>query len=120
MAVDLELALFNAEYGEDAAAAVAQARTAYAQRPTIYAAGALAWALHRQGQHAEAWQFSREGLRLGTHSALLHYHAGMIAHALGDESAARHHLQQALSINPYFSLRYAPQARALLAELPRE
>jgi lipoprotein NlpI len=56
-------------------------------------------------------------LRLGTRDAMLHYHAGMIAYALEGLPLARHHLQQALTINPNFSIRYALQARALLAEL---
>lgn len=108
MNVDLELALFYANHGTDLAAAVAQARTAYAQRPTLYAADILAWALYRHGDYAEAWRYSQEALRLGTRDALLHFHAGMIARKRGDIAAAQTHLQTALQINPYFSPLYAP------------
>ena len=57
----------------------------------------------------------RRALRLGTRDAMLHYHAGMIAYALNDRATARHHLSEALRLNPAFSIRYAPQAEALLA-----
>ncbi len=110
MSVDLELALFEADYG-DPATALALARQAYAARPSIYAADALAWALHRNGLDAEAQPYSAESLRLGTRDALLHYHAGVIAQALGDNEMASQHLQTALEINPAFSLLYASDAR---------
>lgn len=117
MAVDLELAVFEADHNPDPAAAVSQARTAYAARPGLYAADAMAWALYRNAEYAEARRYSDEALRLGTRDAMLRYHAGMIAYQLGEHQAAREHLQQALEINPAFSIRYAPEARALLAGL---
>lgn len=115
--VDMELALFNADHGADPAQALAQAQAAYQERPSIYAADALAWALYRHGDYVAAQRAIDEALHLGTRDALLHFHAGMIANARGDRALARQHLTQALAINPYFSVRYAPQARALLAEL---
>jgi tetratricopeptide (TPR) repeat protein len=115
MNVDLELALFAASHGTDPAMAVDQARTAYAQRPTIYAADALAWALYQQGDYEEAWRYSQEALRLGTRDALLHFHAGMIAQQRGDTAAAQTHLQTALQINPDFSPLYAPIAQEQLS-----
>lgn len=117
VAVDLELAVFEAEHNPDPAAVLVQARAAYAARPGIYAADAMAWALYRNAQYAEARRYSDEALRLGTRDAMLHYHAGMIAYQLEDHQAARAHFQQALAINPAFSLRHAPEMRALLAQL---
>ena len=117
MNVDLEMALFTASHGQDPAAAVQQARSAYAERPTIYAADTLAWALYQQGEYQEAWQFSQEALRLGTKDALLHFHAGMIADKLGDTAAAQTHLQEALALNPHFSPLYAPVAQKVLTQL---
>lgn len=117
MNVDLEMALFAASHGADPAAAVQQARAAYAQRPTIYAADTLAWALYQQGDYQEAWQFSQEALRLGTKDALLRFHAGMIADKLGDSAAAQTHFQEALAINPHFSPLYAPVAQKVLTQL---
>jgi tetratricopeptide (TPR) repeat protein len=117
MDVDLELALFEADHGTDPSQAAAQARAAYERRPSIYAADALAWSLYQNGDYEEAWEHSQEALRLGTRDAFLHYHAGRIAHALGNEDAARDHLQQALTINPHFSVRHAPRAQSLLNDL---
>jgi tetratricopeptide (TPR) repeat protein len=115
--VDMELALFDADHGANPQVAAQRARASYSRRPSIYGADALAWALYRTGDYAEARRYSSEALRLGTRDALLRYHAGMIAQALGDRAAARENLQQALAINPYFSVRHAPIARATLAGL---
>jgi tetratricopeptide (TPR) repeat protein len=117
--VDMELALFEADHGGDPAKVVPQAPAALSRRPTIYAADALAWALYQAGQTAEARTYSEQTLRLGTQDAMLHYHAAMIAYALGDKAGAQDHLQKAFSINPAFSIRYATRARELLAELTR-
>jgi tetratricopeptide (TPR) repeat protein len=125
MDVDLELALFDADHsldklgvgGADPAATVERARAAYNRRPSIYAADALAWALYAAGDYTAARRYSQEALRLGTRDATLHYHAGMIAYALGDRATARAELEQALAINPYFSVRHAPTARATLEKL---
>ncbi|MBI1881783.1 MAG: tetratricopeptide repeat protein [Chloroflexi bacterium] len=117
MNVDMELALFNTDHGANPAQALQQARAAYVERPSIYGADTLAWALYHAGQYVEAQQYSQEALRLGTRDAMLYYHAGMIAYAVKDMAAAREYLHEALAINPNFSIRYGPQARALLAEL---
>jgi tetratricopeptide (TPR) repeat protein len=114
MNVDLELATFEVNHGTDPAAALAQAQAAYAERPTIYAADTLAWALYKTGDYQAAHQYSQEALRLGTQDALLYFHAGMIADALGDAPAAKTHLTQALQINPHFSPLYAAEAQAKL------
>lgn len=116
MDVDLELALFNANHG-DTGLAEQQARAVYARRPTIHAADTLAWALYHNGKFEAAQSYSEQALRLGTRDALFHFHAGMIADALGEKPAARAHLQAALTINPHFSVRYAPAAQARLQTL---
>jgi tetratricopeptide (TPR) repeat protein len=120
MNVDMEMALFNADHGTDPVQALEQARAAYTARPSIYGADTLAWALYRAGNYTEAQEYNQEALRLGTRDAMLHYHAAMIAYALEDLPLTRQHLQQAIAINPYFSVRYASEARALLTELNTE
>lgn len=117
MNVDLELALFDADHGADPAQALARARAAYEARPSLYAADALAWTLYQQGDYDAARRYSEEALRLGTRDAALFYRAGKIALAAGDEATARRYLAEALAINPYFSVRHAPDAQRLLAEL---
>jgi tetratricopeptide (TPR) repeat protein len=112
---DLDLALFAADHGNDPANAVAMARAAYAARPSVKAADSLGWALFKAGQFDEARPYAEEALRLGTQDALMLYHAGMIAQAQGDDSAARLFLEQALALNPHFSPLYAPMAKQALA-----
>jgi len=114
--VDLELALFHADHG-DPAAAVRAARTEWNRRHSIHVADAYGWALHAAGRDAEAAGYARRALALGTRSALLRYHAGMIQLALGHDAAARADLRLALSINPHFSILGAPAARRALASI---
>jgi Tfp pilus assembly protein PilF len=56
-------------------------------------------------------------MALGTRDARLYYHAGMIALQLDNEAQAREYLEQALEINPHFSVLYADEARTTLEEL---
>jgi tetratricopeptide (TPR) repeat protein len=114
--VDLDLALFEADHG-DPSQALQLAQVAYKATPTVRAADALAWALHRLGRDSEAKQHSDEALRLGSIDPVLRYHAGAIDAALGDPRDARHNLQLALSTDPGFSATGAAQARRLLDSL---
>jgi Flp pilus assembly protein TadD len=81
----------------------------------VFVADALAWQLHANGRDAEAITHADEALRLGTRSALFHFHRGMIELSLGRLDAARADLRQALAINPHFSLLHAPEARQVLS-----
>lgn len=112
--VDTELAVFAADHGDPAAAQTA-ARAAYAKRPSIWVADAMAWALHAAGRDAEALPYADQALKLGTRNAMLLYHRGAIRAALGDQAGASADLSAALALNPHFSVRHAPQAGRLLA-----
>lgn len=114
--VDVELALFEADHG-DAATALEFAEDAYAATPTVRAADARAWALHRLGRHEEAAAFSDEALRLGSRDPLMRFHGGAIAAALGRTATAREHLRAALETDPGFSPTGAAEARQLLDAL---
>ena len=120
MDVDLELSLFDADHGGNPAATLVTAQAAYQRRPSIHAADVLAWAFYRNGDYEAAWKYSEEALRLGSRDALMHFHAGMIAYALGDAENARAHLETALMINPGFSVRFVPETKAVLATLNGE
>jgi tetratricopeptide (TPR) repeat protein len=115
--VDLELALFEADHG-DAAAALRYAAAAYRARPaSVLVQDAYAWALHRSGRTAQALPIARQAQRLGTRLPALRYHLGVIEAAAGNRTAARTALSSALSLNPAFSPLQAPAARRLLSSL---
>ncbi len=116
--VDLDLALFEADHGE-AARALDLATTGYAATPTVRAADALGWALHRLGRDKEAKRYADEALRLGSREPLFRYHAGAIAAALGDHKIARRDLELALATDAGFSATGAAEARRILASLPK-
>jgi tetratricopeptide (TPR) repeat protein len=112
--VDMELALFDADHGKGQQDSELRARDVYARRPSIYGADALAWTLYHNGKYDEAKAFIDKALSLGTRDAMFHFHAGKIEWALKNELGARKHFEQALDINPHFSLIYAKEARAHL------
>jgi tetratricopeptide (TPR) repeat protein len=115
--VDVDLALLEADHG-DPGAALDHATAAYKATPTIRAADAVAWALHRLGRDSEAARLSKEALRLGSIDPILRYHAGAIEAALGNTKAARRDLELALTTDAGFSATAAAEARRLLGTLP--
>lgn len=115
--MDMEIALFNADHDRNLEETLALARKAYANRPSIHAADALAWALYKTGNYEEAGRYSAEALQLGTKDSLKFFHAGMIALKLGDKQQARLYLEEALTINPHFSILHAQEARSTLEKL---
>ena len=115
--VDLDLALFDADHGKVGSDTVERARRAHANRPSIFAADALAWTLHRAGDDRSAVPFVEEALRLGTVDTQLHVHAALIYRAVGDPARARAELSVAASINPSFSVALRPEVQALAVEL---
>ena len=111
--------LFYADHGAiDEALAVA--RSGIEIHPFLAMYDAYAWTLHKSGQNPEALVAINEAMKLGTRSALFHYHAGMIKLALGDLAGAQTELTTALEINPYFNPLAAATAQATLTELRGE
>jgi tetratricopeptide (TPR) repeat protein len=108
---DLEIALFQVDHGIDLPGALARARVAQRERPSIDGDGILAWALERNGRCGEALVHSRRALRLGTRDALRFFHRGMIERCLGHRDAARAWFRRALDTSPEFSPIWAPVAR---------
>jgi tetratricopeptide (TPR) repeat protein len=114
--VDLELALFDADHGAPARA-LTGARAEYAVRRSVAVEDGLAWALHVTGRDADALPHARAAVRLGSRSALFHYHLGMIEAARGDRVGAQRDLAAALWLNPHFSPLHGPRARVALRRL---
>ena len=111
--------LFLLDHGRRASDVLAAAQTELAARRDVYGYDLVAWALYKSGRAAEAREPMRLALAQGTQDAMLHYHAGMIAHATGDAVAARDHLERALAIAPAFDHAAPAVARAVLDSLRR-
>jgi tetratricopeptide (TPR) repeat protein len=111
---DLETALFDVDHGIRLQHALALARRARADRPSIDGDDVLAWALARTGRCEEARAYSKRALRLGTLDALKLFHRGMIERCLGHRAAGEPFLRRALALNPHFSILWAPAARRAL------
>src|SRR4029453_6860258 len=121
VAVDLELARFEADHARDRsgdpARAVALARAAMRQRPTIFAEDTLGWALRQAGRAREALPHARAAVRLGTQDPPLWSPPASVEAGLGRTAAARAHLGRAFALNPYLTVRDLPDARRLARTL---
>jgi tetratricopeptide (TPR) repeat protein len=113
-----QLVLFSVNHDRDLAQALTLADAELAVRKDAYGYDAEAWALLANGRAAEADAAMRQALAFGTKDALLSYHAGMIAAALGDTARARTMLQDAVSISGGLDPLAASKAAAALAALP--
>ncbi|WP_338697027.1 tetratricopeptide repeat protein [Streptomyces sp. Q6] len=116
----LVLGRFEADHG-DADAAVERLRAEWKRAPSVAAADALGWALHRAGDDDEAIGLLRRATdrqKGGTvRSALFMYHRGAVERELGLYGPARRHIGEALRINPAFSPLLAPRAREAMEAL---
>ncbi|HXW92083.1 MAG TPA: tetratricopeptide repeat protein [Terriglobales bacterium] len=114
-----ELALFYADRGIRLPEALRSARRELEVRQDIYTWDTLAWVLYKDGQLREAASAVKNATRLNTKDSLLLFHAGMIAHSLGDDSDSRQFLSRALTANAHFHVFYADVARRTLDEISR-
>jgi tetratricopeptide (TPR) repeat protein len=112
--VDLEAALYRADYRVRPLETVRLARRARSERPSIYGDDALAWALARAGRCDQALPLAKRALRLGTQDPLLFFHLGYAQGCAGDTAGMRTSYRHALALNREFSPRWAPAARAAL------
>jgi tetratricopeptide (TPR) repeat protein len=115
--VDAELALFEADHGGSASAALARARAVARLQDSVGVLDVLGWTLFKAGHPRAALAAANRALARGTRDAGMLFHRGAIEAALGMRGAARRDLSAALSINPHFSLLNAPLARRLLLEV---
>jgi tetratricopeptide (TPR) repeat protein len=84
---DIELAIYEADHG-DRGRAVALARQAWTQAPSVRSADALGWALTRSGRPRAGLRWAWRALRLGSLDPTFRYHAGIAALAAGRSPAA--------------------------------
>ena len=96
------LAGFYADVRVNPAEAVRWARRDLALRRSVGAWDALAWALHRAGESAEAMDAMRHALAPGVRDPHLLVHAALIFHAAGETARGREHLREAKAMNPLY------------------
>jgi tetratricopeptide (TPR) repeat protein len=111
------LALVFADFDRNLARSLELAQAEMSVRQDVYTHDALAWALYKNGKYEEAAKAAGAALKLGTPEPSFHYHAGMIAAALGKKDEAKKYLERALALNPKFDLRQVARAEAALKEL---
>ncbi|MGW0395674.1 tetratricopeptide repeat protein [Streptomyces sp. NPDC003042] len=115
---EVVLGLFEADHG-DPAVAVRRLSAEWERHKNVHVADALAWALHKAGDDTAALEYAKKATDLGMRNAAFSYHRAMIERDLGDEAAARRHLQEALRTNPVFSPLRGPRAKAALEAIGR-
>ena len=112
-----ELALFYADHDLKLEESLDLASRELEVRKDVYGYDALAWALYKNHRIDEAAEAITEAMKLGTQDANLYYHAGMIYYSQGNGELARVYLEQALELNPHFSILQGDIARQTLSEL---
>ncbi len=94
-----ELIFYYADYAHLPVQALKLAQQEYAWRHDVYTLDAYAWALHVNGQDAEARKQIEAALAVGIRDSRIFTHAGEIALKLGDRIAAQNYLQEAVSLH---------------------
>jgi len=115
--VDMEYADFLADQDEDTAEALLRARRAYERRPDhLHALETYAWVLYKRGRADEAVPFIERAMRLGTGDAMVHYRAGMIYRAAGQQAEAARQFEQALAAHLHVESRSAAREARVLGQ----
>lgn len=117
---DRERSKFLSDHDRALPEALRLAERDFQQRQDIHGHDTLAWALFKNGRAREALAHSESALKLGTREPALEFHAGMIHHALGDDTKAREHLKNALAHHSRFSVLQADTARKVLEEIEKK
>jgi tetratricopeptide (TPR) repeat protein len=110
-----KLVFYYADHAHQPAKALEVAKREYAWRHDVYTLDAYAWALHVNGQDAEARKQVETALAVGVRDARIFRHAGEIALKLGDRAAAESYLKQSAELNAVDS----EQAKIMLARLTK-
>jgi len=109
-----ELAMFYADHEMKLPEALELAQMELDVRHDIYTWDTLAWVQYKNGHLPEASEAMDKALRLHTNDPVILFHAGMILHGLGKDSAAVDFLRRALEANPQFHILDAEIARGTL------
>jgi tetratricopeptide (TPR) repeat protein len=117
---DRQLDIFAADHDRGVAAAVRRARGELAVRRDVYGHDALAWALFKAGDLAEASREATAALALGTPDPRLAYHAALIFEAGGGAARALPLIRLAVRGITLLPPLQQPLARAALSRLEGE
>lgn len=109
-----ELVFYYADFADQPAEALRIAQAEYGRRKDVFTSHALAWALYRNGQFADARRVIDGALAVGVRDSSIFYHAGLIAAKLGDQKAAGEFLRKSAELNSTSS----GDAQLALAQLP--
>jgi tetratricopeptide (TPR) repeat protein len=107
------LVFYYTDHAQRPAKALEVAQHEYAWRHDLYTLDAYAWALHVNGEDAEARKQIETALAVGIRDSQIFAHAGEIALKMGDRAAAQNYLQEAVSLHATGSER----AQLILAQL---
>ena len=94
--------LFLLDHGRDVPLVLRKASEELRSRKDVYGYDLVAWALHQSGRDIEAAPLVERALSQGTRDAMLYWHAGAVAAALGDSTLAHKRFAEAKAINPYY------------------
>jgi predicted Zn-dependent protease len=108
-----ELVFYYSDHVRQPAKALDMAKQDYTWRRDVYTLDAYAWALHVNGQDAEARKQIEAVLAVGIRDSRIFAHAGEIALKLGDRTAAENYLQEAVSLHAVGS----EHAQVVLAQI---
>jgi tetratricopeptide (TPR) repeat protein len=108
-----ELVFYYADHANQPARALEVAKQEFAWRHDVYTLDAYAWALHMNGQDAEARKQLETALAVGIRDSKIFAHAGEIALKLDDRAAAQKYLEESVSLHATGS----EQARLVLANV---
>jgi tetratricopeptide (TPR) repeat protein len=94
------IAIIYADHDWSLSRALELAKNELEVRGDIYTYDALAWALYKNKQYAEAGAAMTKAMQLKTPEASFYYHAGRIATALGKTEEAAQMMKKARELNP--------------------
>lgn len=112
-----ELIYFYADVAQRPTEALALAKKEEARKQDVRTLEALAWALHKNGQSAEAVPIVERALKIGVKHPVTFYRAGAILQAAGQTEGARRYLDQSLAACPASEV--SGDVRALLGATAR-
>ena len=111
------LALYLATRGKSSPRAVELMMDELEEREDVFSLDALAWSHFANGDTAEARRLSLKALSAGTADARLHFHAGVIAQASGEQEQAKRYFKQALTAKSLLWPSEQAELTALLSKL---